>query len=602
MQPQYVEFIPTTRSELCVPLKSGNGVLGVLNVESPRPGAFSEQDQKLLQMLADQAAVAIENADLVQQTELGFEAIVQLLQLSLDTTLEAGPSVSISSYEKLLQRISRRATELLGAYGAAVLICHHRNELLEVKASYNLGEIAGTTVGSGEGTSSGVVDAGMPLIVNDHRSLHDTSRIFDRTDVGDLLGATVQVPLLSRGRVVGVLAVYDTVGGKGFHQRHISRLKGFAAIAAMATENARTFVRLAKRMQAVQQELYEFLMSTHSALIGSDGLGPFLHHIAVTLSHEPWDGCGLWLLDAEKEALLLGWATETRLPSDTATAVDLDDSLLGDVISEGEPIAAPDLESQPSSKARDWAAGLGAKSLVAVPLVGQAQVLGALVAYSHSQADFSWNHVVRILATASQTAIALRFAEVRQDHAACLGLLDLVLRHHDEPAFPFREMARIVMSVVGAQACLVHTLEGGCRLVPKTSLGLSLDALPGGIDIGEPFVTTRVVKKRVPVRLLDLREAPDALPGQVREATARPVQGESRNSYLGVPIMHRGTALGVIELLGKRGETELLNWFTEHDEILLCAIARRLAPAIGKAARRQSEGDGASRGLEERIQ
>lgn len=55
-------------SELCVPLKLDEHVLGVLNVESVQPQAFSAADQQILQMLADQTAVALENARLVEQS------------------------------------------------------------------------------------------------------------------------------------------------------------------------------------------------------------------------------------------------------------------------------------------------------------------------------------------------------------------------------------------------------------------------------------------------------------------------------------------------------------------------------------------------------
>ena len=53
-----------TRSELAVPLKVQSGVLGVLNAESARPHAFDEGDLHVLQTLASQAAIAVENARL----------------------------------------------------------------------------------------------------------------------------------------------------------------------------------------------------------------------------------------------------------------------------------------------------------------------------------------------------------------------------------------------------------------------------------------------------------------------------------------------------------------------------------------------------------
>jgi PAS domain S-box-containing protein len=62
--PDYVPGIPGARCELAVPLISRKKLVGVLNVESPRPGAFSRADIEPLMILGRQAAIAIENAKL----------------------------------------------------------------------------------------------------------------------------------------------------------------------------------------------------------------------------------------------------------------------------------------------------------------------------------------------------------------------------------------------------------------------------------------------------------------------------------------------------------------------------------------------------------
>jgi GAF domain-containing protein len=59
--PRYVGLISTTRSELAVPVLHGDELIGVINLESPQPGAFDAQDVTLLQAIADQVAVAIKN-------------------------------------------------------------------------------------------------------------------------------------------------------------------------------------------------------------------------------------------------------------------------------------------------------------------------------------------------------------------------------------------------------------------------------------------------------------------------------------------------------------------------------------------------------------
>jgi C4-dicarboxylate-specific signal transduction histidine kinase len=58
----YIEFHPSTRSELVVPIMIGDEVSGIINVEHPHPNAFDEKDEDTFESLAAQASIAIQNA------------------------------------------------------------------------------------------------------------------------------------------------------------------------------------------------------------------------------------------------------------------------------------------------------------------------------------------------------------------------------------------------------------------------------------------------------------------------------------------------------------------------------------------------------------
>lgn len=66
----YLDWLEDTKSILAVPFKLRDKVVGLFEVESSKTGAFSEADQHLLDILTSQAAVAIENAKLLQKTEM----------------------------------------------------------------------------------------------------------------------------------------------------------------------------------------------------------------------------------------------------------------------------------------------------------------------------------------------------------------------------------------------------------------------------------------------------------------------------------------------------------------------------------------------------
>ena len=70
--------MPTTRSEMALPLMVRNQVIGVLDVQSEQPNAFSAEDVQVLQTLADQIALAIDNTRLFQGSQVAIEELEYL--------------------------------------------------------------------------------------------------------------------------------------------------------------------------------------------------------------------------------------------------------------------------------------------------------------------------------------------------------------------------------------------------------------------------------------------------------------------------------------------------------------------------------------------
>jgi GAF domain-containing protein len=66
-------FLPDTRSEMALPLTVGDRILGALDVQSTMPAAFTEEDVAVLQVLANQVAIAIENVRLLGETQAALE-------------------------------------------------------------------------------------------------------------------------------------------------------------------------------------------------------------------------------------------------------------------------------------------------------------------------------------------------------------------------------------------------------------------------------------------------------------------------------------------------------------------------------------------------
>ena len=72
--------LPATRSEMALPLIIGKDVIGVLDVQSEQPNAFSNEDIEVLSTLANQVAVAIENARLFARSQQALEELENTFQ------------------------------------------------------------------------------------------------------------------------------------------------------------------------------------------------------------------------------------------------------------------------------------------------------------------------------------------------------------------------------------------------------------------------------------------------------------------------------------------------------------------------------------------
>ncbi|HEX7976871.1 MAG TPA: GAF domain-containing protein, partial [Anaerolineales bacterium] len=77
-------LLPETRSEAALPLRGHDRIIGVLDVQSTQPSAFSKEDVQILQLLADQVALAIENARLITSSQQAFQELEALYGQRVD--------------------------------------------------------------------------------------------------------------------------------------------------------------------------------------------------------------------------------------------------------------------------------------------------------------------------------------------------------------------------------------------------------------------------------------------------------------------------------------------------------------------------------------
>jgi GAF domain-containing protein len=188
-------FLPDTRAEAAIPLKVGERIVGALDVQSTRPFAFTEDNLRSLQILADQMAVAVVNSELFAETQ---EHLSQHRLLHHITTTAA----SGTTLEEALESAVSGLQVTLGGDRVTILMIDKTRKELEIKASVGYSEdITRTRVTIGSGITGWVAQHRRPLRVNDVSEDPRYIKISSNTR------SELAVPLIYRNELLGVLNV-----------------------------------------------------------------------------------------------------------------------------------------------------------------------------------------------------------------------------------------------------------------------------------------------------------------------------------------------------------------------------------------------------------
>jgi GAF domain-containing protein len=188
-------FLPDTRSEAAIPLKVGDRIVGVLDVQSTQLYAFAEDNLRTLQILADQLAIAVVNSELFAETQ---EHLAQHRLLHHITTTAA----SGTTLDEALQSAVNGLQVTLGGDRVSILLADREKKALEVKAAVGYaGNVFDLRVPIGSGITGWAAAHRKTLRVNN--VLQDARYI----EASSNTRSEMAIPLLYRSELLGVLNV-----------------------------------------------------------------------------------------------------------------------------------------------------------------------------------------------------------------------------------------------------------------------------------------------------------------------------------------------------------------------------------------------------------
>jgi two-component system, NarL family, sensor histidine kinase DevS len=233
-------------------------------------GPFDEADEAAVTVLADWAAIAIDNARLYSSLETRSAELTRAVRGFEATSAIATAVVTETSVDRVLELVVKRARALVEARSVVVLLREADDLVLAASA----GQVAtgdGRRIPVLGSTTGEVLETGRPRRIDDvERQLRIPA---DRLGVHDAAVALL-VPLVYRGRALGVLAAFDRLtGDETFTADDEQVMRSFAASAATAVATARTVEadRLRHSLQAAEAERGRWARELHDETLQALG-------------------------------------------------------------------------------------------------------------------------------------------------------------------------------------------------------------------------------------------------------------------------------------------------------------------------------------------
>lgn len=531
-RPAYVSDHPP-RSALYLPLMAGEMVIGTMSVQSFQRNAYGNSDLRVLSAMANQAALAIQKAQLYDEEYKRVRQLETIGQVSrqVTATLELG---------ELFERIVHLVRESFGYYHVAVYAVDKALMSVAYQASASAsGKEVAFDVAWEQGLVGWVAASGQAILVNDVEN--DTR--YRCVEALEGTRSELTVPLVLDDEPVGVLDVQsDHLDAFGPDDLFI--LETLGAQLAIAIQEARLYE--SERQQAWLSTALLQVADAMSRVSDMDSV--LISIVRLTPILAGVDRCTILLWDASLDLFVPsqthGLTPELRetfermvFPEGAMPALDLMHWKKAPLLVD----ATRDAGLVPQSLAETF----NIREMALLPLLAQGELLGVMmVDYAGKPYHFSERITGMLMGIANQAAMVIQSARLvqSQQEEAYLSMALLQVAEAVSGSTDLGEtlatVVRITPILVGVETCMLFLWDrDAIALVPCQQYGLKgreraafwdlhiheSDPLVGGLEKG-----------RTSVDVHELAEPPEI------------VSAVGRDTLLALPLSTKGELLGTI--------------------------------------------------------
>ncbi len=531
--PDYFPLIPSTRSELVIPLLRGDQVLGNLDLQSPEVDAFRNVDMEFLRALADQVAIALENARLYEEEHRRAQEqeILAFIATALNT-LEVRRAFPILVHGlRTLTGCDRVAVALLDEGGT-----HYRISVSETPVPVL--EVGTVQPLSTTPVWDDVLE-GRPRFCPDMSAEVEYAAIRTLYDAG--FRSYVSLPLRVGGRVIGALHVVS-LRERNFRQEQERLLQQIADALATALENERLY-QAEREQRELAQALAESAAVITRTLDPTQMLEQIIEQVARVV---PGDAFNVMLVE-DSTARIVRWrgyeqfGAEERIAAVAFPVAELPN--LWEMVRTSQPVLIPDTHADPRwvrLEGMEWV-----RSYVAAPVVVRGITVGFLNVDGTRPHQFGPADAARLKAFADQVAIALENAYLYTELRQYAGKLEEQVQERTaQLAAQYTQLEAILRST--GDGIILTAAEGEILQANPVAQGwLTRDLAP------EDARKLREAVQRVAQRARERPEEVVELPGLDLEVRASPIEGPD-GEEAAVVILHDVTQFKTLERLRAR--------------------------------------------------
>jgi len=435
----YQMWYEDVRSELTVPLKYGERVIGTLNLESTQIGAFTDDHVRLVEALAEAAAVAIHRARLYK---------------AIRTVNEVGQALTggIRLHEnEILKLIRNKASELMDTDNMYIALYDEATDIVRFGLAFVNGmrvDVA-TEDGwqprwAGKGRTEEIIRTRKPIFT---ATKAEAEAWYTQPEHKEYIGmpfaSWIGVPMMVGEKVLGVIATYHPTRDHVYSKDDLGVLQSLASQAAIALDNARLYYDVNPSLEALvefgravtlgmrlsEDEILDLIREQASQVMDTDNM-------YIALYDEPTDTLRFEM--AFVSGMKKVWPPRTAGKGRTEWIIRNRKPVFMTTLAEGKA-----WYKQPGRQ--EYTGGDILPSWMGVPMMVGEKVLGVIAVY-HTTQDYAYSgeDLEVLQAMASQAAIALENARLYEEarnevivtkQLATLGTVMAALQHRINNTF-----------------------------------------------------------------------------------------------------------------------------------------------------------------------